>query len=99
MNLPARSIVCGLMLMASVALPGCASLSTKREAGLEKVHRVWVEHLLTDNYRTDQNIVEELKRLGFDAACGPLTMMPEGYDAVITYRQRSEWDFKSYLIE
>ncbi|MDB6168626.1 MAG: hypothetical protein JWM88_1490 [Verrucomicrobia bacterium] len=88
-----------LLLLACVLVQGCSSLSTHREPALGKLKRIYVEHLLTDDYRTDQNIVAELKRLGYDASCGPLTMMPDGVDAVLTYRQRSQWDFKSYLIE
>ena len=88
-----------LLAFVCAFLAGCSSLSTKREADLKSIKRIYVEHLLTDNYRTDFTIVEELKRLGFEASCGPLTMMPEKVDALITYRQRSAWDFKSYLIE
>jgi hypothetical protein len=74
-------------------------MSTHREKDMGSIKRIYVEHLLTDNYRTDHAIVHELNRLGYEASCGPLTMMPDGVDAIITYRQRSAWDFKSYLIE
>jgi len=38
-------------------------------------------------------------RLGYDASCGPLTMMPEKVDALLSYEERWGWDFRSYLIE
>jgi lysyl-tRNA synthetase class I len=44
-------------------------------------------------------IVKELTRLGYQASHGPLTMLPENTDAVLTYEDRWEWDFKTYLIE
>ena len=88
-----------VLLLGAMLLAGCSSLSTHREKDLGGIKRIYVEHLLTDNYRTDYAIVAELKRLGYDASCGPRTMMPDGVDAVITYQQRSAWDFKSYLIE
>ena len=87
------------LFLACALLAACSSLTTKHEGDLKAVKRVYVEHLLTDNYRTDFAIVDELKRLGYEASCGPLTMMPDGVDAIISYRQRSAWDFKSYLIE
>ncbi len=41
----------------------------------------------------------ELRRLGRDASSGPLTLMPENTDAILTYDARWAWDFKTYLIE
>jgi hypothetical protein len=88
------------LLVVGAFLSGCSSLATHREPEIAKIKSIYVEHLLTDNYRTDQNIVAELQRLGYQASCGPLTMMPEtGIDAVLSYKQRSQWDFRSYLIE
>ena len=52
--------------------------------------------ILSPDARVD---VAELKRLGREASSGPLTMMPENADAVLTYADRWEWDFKDYLIE
>jgi hypothetical protein len=88
-----------VLLLGCLFLLGCSSLSTHRESGLGGVKRIYVEHLLTDNHRLDEFMVAELTGLGYAASCGPLTMMPEGVDAVITYRERSSWDFKTYLIE
>ena len=63
------------LFLACALLTACSSLTTKHEGDLKAVKRIYVEHLLTDNYRTDYAIVEELKHLGYDASCGPLTMM------------------------
>jgi len=88
-----------LSLFACVLLVGCTSFSTHRDGDLHTLKHIYVEHLLTDNHRIDEHIVAELKTLGYDASCGPITMMPGGVDAIVTYRERSQWDFKSYLIE
>ena len=88
-----------LLLLAVVGLAGCSTLDTHHDGDPTKLHHLYVEHLLTDNHRLDQLIVAELTALGYDAACGPLTMMPERTEAIITYRERSAWDFKNYLIE
>ncbi|MCX6943319.1 MAG: hypothetical protein WCL24_06655 [Verrucomicrobiota bacterium] len=92
MRLPALLLACGLLL-------GCSSLSTHRGDGLDRVQRIYVEHLLTDNHRLDHAMVAELRGLGYEASCGPLTMLPDNTDAILTYRERSAWDFQSYLIE
>lgn len=87
------------LLATCALLLGCSSLSTREVEDLGKYHRIYVEHRLTDNHRIDELIVAELKARGFDATSGPLTMLPDGTDAVITYEDRWAWDFKSYLIE
>ena len=69
MRLPALLLACGLLL-------GCSSLSTHRGDGLDRVQRIYVEHLLTDNHRLDHAMVAELRGLGYEASCGPLTMLP-----------------------
>jgi hypothetical protein len=87
-------------LLALLALlTGCSSLDTHANAKLADYHHLYVEHRLTDNHRIDELIVAELRAHGFDASSGPLTMLPEGVDAIATYQDRWQWDFKSYLIE
>ena len=88
-----------LFLAVGALLPGCSSLATHRDGELGQVHRVYVEHRLTDNHRIDDLIVGELKARGYEATSGPLTMLPEGVDAVISYQDRWAWDFKNYLID
>ena len=87
------------LLLACLCLTGCSTLSTHKDGDLAQLKRIYVEHLLTDNHRLDEAIVAELTALGYDASCGPITMLPEKTDAIITYQQRSAWDFKTYLIE
>lgn len=81
---------------------GCASnVSVHRDpqVDLTRYHRFYVERRLGDDHHLDELIVVELRRLGHEAWSGPLTMKPEGIDAVITYADRWTWDFKNYLIE
>jgi hypothetical protein len=87
------------LLVVCALLPGCSSLTTHRDAAFGEVRRIYVEHHLTDNHHLDDLIVGELQARGYAATSGPLTMLPEGVDAVITYQDRWAWDFKSYLIE
>lgn len=89
-----------LMLLALGLALGCStSSSTRKVIPLDRFQRIYVERRLNDNHRLDELFVAELQRLGRDASSGPLTMMPEKTDAVLTYDARWEWDFKNYLIE
>ena len=86
--------LCGL-------LAGCSSVHSERNphVDLSKLRRFYVEHRLSDNHRVDEAIVAELQARGFEASAGPLTMMPDGIDALVTYQDEWAWDFKSYLIQ
>lgn len=88
-----------LLLVSFAFLAGCATHSTRKTAELDRCQRIYVEHRLTDNHHIDDLIVAELRHLGRDASSGPLTMMPENTDAILSYADRWEWDFKNYLIE
>lgn len=91
-----------LVLLASLALlllAGCASVETRKVVDLAPFKHIYVEHRLTDDRHLDEMIVAELTRLGYEASRGPLTLMPDAADAVLTYEDRWEWDFKTYLIE
>ncbi len=88
------------LLLVLGLLGGCSTTtSTRKVIALDSFHRIFVEQQLNDNHHLDEMIVAELKRLGREASSGPRTMMPEKTDAVLTYADRWEWDFKDYLIE
>lgn len=80
-------------------LSGCYSVNARSVVDLAKYQHVYVQHRLTDDHHLDELIVRELQRRGYDAACGPLTMLPDNAEVVLTYADRWEWDFKTYLIE
>ena len=86
-------------LFALVTLAGCSSLQTRTVVDLAPFKHIYVVHRLTDDHHIDELLVHELQRLGREASCGPLTLLPENADATLTYEDRWEWDFKSYLIE
>ena len=90
-----------LLLGIALLLCSCASVNTHRDphANLSGLKRFYVIHRLTDNHHIDDTIVAHLQSLGREAAAGPLTMMPQSTEAVITYRDEWAWDFKSYLLQ
>ena len=87
------------LLCLVAALTGCSSLSSRSVVDLAAFKHIYVVHRLTDDKHIDDLLVRELSRLGHDASSGPLTLLPENADAVLTYEDRWEWDFKTYLIE
>lgn len=80
---------------------GCSSVTTRSDpkVDLARFRRFYVERRLGDDHRLDELIVHQLQLLGREASSGPLTMKPDGIDAIVTYADRWEWDFKTYLIE
>jgi hypothetical protein len=94
MKLPAL-----LFTLVALLVAGCSSLDTHEDTDLSSLHHIYVEHRLTDGHRIDEAIVAELKSRGYDASSGPITMMPDGIEAIVSYEDRWAWDFNSYLID
>jgi len=88
----------GLVIFLTL-LAGCSSVTSRKVIALDSFQRIYVERRLNENHRLDEVFVAELRRLGREASSGPLTMMPEKTDAILTYDARWEWDFQTYLIE
>jgi hypothetical protein len=81
-------------------LAACSSLSIQKQAGanLTQFKKIYVEHRLADGRGSDQLIVRELQRLGYEASSGPLTMTPADTGAIVTYEDEWNWDFTLYMI-
>ncbi|MEO6874640.1 MAG: hypothetical protein ABI222_07440 [Opitutaceae bacterium] len=88
-----------LLALCALLFAGCSSLDTHQAADYSHVRRIFVEHRQTDNHHIDELIVAELKSRGYDASCGWPTMMPDTTEAIISYEDRWQWDFNSYLID
>ena len=80
-------------------LAGCATYTAHVEpsTNISAYRRFWVKTNLDDNHAIDRLIVKTLKARGYEAEFGPLTMMPRGAQALITYRDRWAWDFKDHM--
>lgn len=87
------------LLLLAALVAGCSSTRTitAPRADLSGMKRIYVERQLADDHHLNDMIVAELKRLGREASTGPLTMMPEHVDAIVTYSDDWAWDFHSYL--
>ena len=89
------------LLLTLLAFTGCTSVESQRDpaADFSRITRFFVERRLSDNYHIADAIVAELQSRGFEASAGPLTMIPEDVQALVSYEDVWAWDFKSYLIQ
>ena len=92
--------VASLLFLQVLLLAGCTSVGTQVDKGrhLAGVRHFFVLSNLSDNHAIDGNIVRALQVRGFQAESGPITMMTDSAQAVITYDDRWAWDFSSHLV-
>ena len=95
-----RSVTLFSIALAALLFTGCSTaLSTRKAVDLASFKSIYVESRLSDNHRLDEQIAAQLRAFGYDATHGVATMRPDGVNAIISYADRWEWDFKDYLIE
>ena len=89
-----------MVLALGVLLGGCASYDSQVDQGrsLAKIQRFFVVSNLNDNHGLDHQLAEALKARGRVAEVGPLTMMPDDTQVVVTYADRWTWDFGDHLV-
>ncbi|HEY4245457.1 MAG TPA: hypothetical protein VGM64_01310 [Lacunisphaera sp.] len=89
-------LMLGLIFLAA----GCASYNTQVDHGrsLKGIKRFFVVSNLNDNHAIDHQIAEALKARGLEADNGPLTMMPDNTQAVVTFQDHWTWDFGDHLV-
>ena len=64
-------------------------------AGLQ---RYFVVTNTNDNHGLDQQIASAFKARGVEVDAGPLTMMPDKNQVVVSYRDNWSWDFGDHLV-
>ena len=90
------ALLSGLALL----LAGCSTkVQVAPGSHPERLHHIFVEHLLSDGHNIDELIARELRRLGYDASAGALTMMPDGTEAILAYQPEWTSDLTTYMIE
>lgn len=89
-----------LLLTVALMLGGCASYDNQLEHGrsLKDVKRFFVVSNLNDNRALDRQIAGALKARDRTAEVGPLTMMPDDTQAVVTFQDYWTWDFGEHLV-
>lgn len=96
-----RFLLC-VLFAAGLALGcgGCASFDASVDGGrsLKDVQRFFVISNLNDNRALDHQIAAALRARGRTAEVGPLTMMPDDAQAVVTFQDHWAWDFGEHLV-
>jgi hypothetical protein len=84
----------------ALLLGGCASFDASVDSGrsLKGVQRFFVLSNLNDNHALDHQIAAALRVHGRTAEVGPLTMMPDDAQAVISFQDHWAWDFGEHLV-
>ncbi len=97
-----KSLLTRVLLAATLALllGGCASFDASVEGGesLKGVQRFFIVSNLNDNRALDHQIAKALRARGLTAEVGPLTMMPDDTQAVVTFQDHWAWDFGEHLV-
>ena len=99
-TLPALLRLILLGVLPALLLGGCATYDAEivRGKSLAGVSQFFVVSNLNDNHALDHRIAEALQARGLQADIGPLTMMPEKTQAIVTYQDRWTWDFGDHLV-
>jgi hypothetical protein len=90
-----------LLFFLAVCLTSCTSIHTHRDprVDLTQIKKFYVLHRLTDDHHMDEMIANQLRQYGREVSMGPMTMMPQDAEALVTYQDDWAWDFKTYLIQ
>src|SRR5580658_6731283 len=85
----------GGVLGFALFLVGCSHMDSRTAPNVDLSHynHVFVQHLLTDGRAIDQIIARELRRRGYDAIAGPLTMLPDNTEIIVAYEDHWNFDF------
>ena len=87
------------LLSIALLLAGCTSYVSVAEPGRSPstYQRFFVKSNFDDNHGIDGRIVRALQDRGLQAEKGPLTLLPKDAQAIITYEDHWNWDFKTHL--
>ena len=89
-----------LILGLGLLLGGCATYDAQVDRGrsVSRLKRFFVVSNLNDNHALDAHIAASLKAREREAGVGPLTMMPDDAQAIVTFQDRWDWDFGEHLV-
>jgi hypothetical protein len=89
-----------LVLLMLGLLAGCASYEAEvdRRHSLVGVQRYFVLTNPNDGHALDRQIAAALSSRGYQTDFGPLTMMPDETQAIVSYQDHWTWDFGDHLV-
>ncbi len=89
-----------LLCLLALAVAGCSSYDRQAARGrnLTEVKRFFILSNQNDNHGIDRQIEAALQLRTREADTGPLTMMPDGTQALVSYEDHWTWDFGEHLV-
>lgn len=87
-----------VLLLSLGFFTGCASYHASHNRSLEGLRHYFVLTNANDNRALDHQIAGALHARGFATGTGPVTMMPDETQAVVTYQDQWTWDFGDHLV-
>jgi len=88
----------GLLVVGALCLAACSSYEAHPGGGkVASQKRIFILSNQNDNNFLDTQIVAALKLRGYESDCGPLTMMPDDTQVIVTYEDHWTWDFGDHL--
>lgn len=89
------------LLLVAALCSACTAVSVRKAPTIDvhRFHRIFVVQPFNENHHIDELFVDELRRNGFFASSGPMTMMPENTDAVLVYQAQWTGDFTTSLLD
>lgn len=88
----------GLLLLGTLLFAGCSSYEG-RPAGAKVAGQksIFILANQNDNNFLAEQIVSALKLRGYESSSGPMTMMPDDTQVLVTYEDHWTWDFGDHL--
>jgi hypothetical protein len=92
-----------LCLLLCTALQGCTinreRASVSPDVDLANYKKFYVAKFAPDKRGINNLIATELNTMGLEASTGLESLAPKDVDAIVTYRDRWQWDITMYMIE
>jgi hypothetical protein len=88
------------LLLLSLLLGGCTTYEEQTVQGqnVASKKKFFVQSNLNDNHALDEQITAAIKLRGYEGECGPLTMISDEAQVVVSYEDNWAWDFGDHLV-
>jgi len=88
----------GLVILGALLFAGCSTYGSRAAGPGPAVKKhVFVLSNLNDNNSLDSQIAAAIKLRGYVVEYGPVTMMPDDTQVVVSYEDHWNWDFGDHL--
>ena len=97
-----KKVLAVFFMFLALLMTGCASKVSSTAvpgASLKEKGKFYVVRFEPDKRNLNMIIADQLTSIGFDAAAGEKSDIPDDIDTVVTYVDQWQWDMSNYLIE